>query len=81
MSTKEIRISLADIDQDSSPEVFIEYFEKNEFEFSITVSSSNKNGVYDKVNGKGDANGDGKIDESDNPLYIDLAQAALKIMH
>ncbi|WP_434771537.1 hypothetical protein [Pseudomonas entomophila] len=76
VGSKHIRIFLEDIDKDKSPEVFIEYYNGEEFDFSITVSSSGKNGVYDKVNGSGDADGDGDIDEQDKKIYKTIAQAA-----
>ncbi|MFJ4444722.1 hypothetical protein ACIPZ8_21860 [Pseudomonas sp. NPDC089422] len=81
MSAKEIRLSLGDIDNDNSPEVFIEYYAANDFEFSITVSSSKKNGIYDKVNGTGDADGDGDLgDPADNELYIKVANLAVQLL-
>jgi len=81
MTTKEIRVSLEDMDLDGSPEIFIEYYADGDFEFSITVSSSKKDGNYDKVNGAGDADGDGDFgDEDDNARYIDLAQAAVTLL-
>ncbi|MBA1189337.1 hypothetical protein G7Z99_09785 [Pseudomonas entomophila] len=80
MATKEIRISLEEIDGDTSPEVLIESYAGKELEFSISVSSSRKDGTYDKVNGSGDANADGEIDEKDKDAYCNFAQAAYDLL-
>ncbi len=80
MSTKEIRISLDEIDGDASPEVLIESYDGKAFEFAISVSSSKKNGIYDKVNGSGDANADGDIDEKDQEAYRTFAQTAFNLL-
>lgn len=80
MATKEIRTSLDDIDGDTSPEVLIESYTGAELKFSISVSSSRKDGTYDKVNGRGDANTDGDIDEKDKDAYRHFAQAAFTLL-
>ncbi|WP_367598848.1 hypothetical protein [Pseudomonas fulva] len=80
MTTKEIRISVEDIDRDESPEILIEFYEGGDIEFSISVSSSGGNGVYDKVNGKADANGDNQFDEEDEESFRRFAQTAYHLL-
>lgn len=80
MNLKEIRISLAEIDGDTSPEVLIESYTGQDIAFSISVSSSKKDGIYDKVNGRGDANADGEMDEKDKEIYRNFAQAAYDLL-
>ncbi|EST15630.1 UNVERIFIED_ORG: hypothetical protein J2W65_000896 [Pseudomonas parafulva] len=80
MTTKEIRISVEDIDRDNSPEILIEFYEGGNTEFSISVSSSGGNGVYDKVNGTADANGDNQFDEADKESFRRFAQTAYHLL-
>lgn len=44
------------------------------------MSSSLKNGRYDKVDVKGDADGDGDFDAQDDELFIQLAKAAVALL-
>jgi len=80
MAAKEIRISIEDLDRDSSPEVLLEFYTGKELDFSTSVSSSSKNGKYDKVDVKGDADGDGDFDAQDDELFIDLARSVVALL-
>ncbi|WP_339479019.1 MULTISPECIES: hypothetical protein [unclassified Pseudomonas] len=80
MAAKEIRISIEDLDRDGSPEVLFEFYSGKELDFSTSVSSSLKNGRYDKVDVKGDADGDGDFDAQDDELFIQLAKAAVALL-
>ncbi|RLU09867.1 hypothetical protein CS078_00180 [Pseudomonas prosekii] len=80
MAAKEVRISIEDLNKDGSPEVLLEFYTANELDFSTSVSASKKNGVYDRVDVKGDADGDGDIDAEDERQYIALANAALALV-
>ncbi|WP_420234289.1 hypothetical protein ACN079_08165 [Pseudomonas sp. ABY48] len=85
MAAKEIRIFLEELDRgDNSPEVLFELWNKGDVassekpyvEFSISVSSSMKNGVYDKVNGTADADGDNDFEEDDKQSILSAARLA-----
>lgn len=84
MSKLEINLSLNDIDGDKLPEVLISFVEYKDRVATIThssaVTSSGKNGVYDRVTAGADVDGDGvyKDDEDDNQALIELAQAFAK---
>ncbi|MBA4359713.1 MULTISPECIES: hypothetical protein [Pseudomonas] len=81
MAVKEIRISIEDFNNDKVPEVLLEFYDKKkELEFSTSVSASKKKGVYDKVDVKGDADGDGDFDPADDKKFIRLAAAAAEML-
>ncbi len=80
MAGKEIRISIEDFEKDGSPEVVLEFYSGKDLDFSTSVSSSKKNGNYDIIDGKGDADNDGDFDAQDDELFIELAQAAVKLL-
>ncbi|MGN8343507.1 hypothetical protein ACLEJQ_07865 [Pseudomonas sp. SMV71] len=80
MAAKEIRISIEDLDRDSSPEVLFEFYTGKELDFSTSVSSSRKDGKYDKVDVKGDADNDGDFDAQDEELFINLARSAVALL-
>ncbi|MDO7899607.1 hypothetical protein [Pseudomonas citrulli] len=80
MAAKEIRISIEDLDRDSSPEVLLEFYLGKELNFATSVSSSSKNGDYDRVDVRGDADEDGDFDATDDGLFIDLARAAVALL-
>jgi len=80
MAKKEIRISIEDLDRDNSPEVLFEFFTDKELSFATSVSSRSKNGDYDRVDVKSDADEDGDFDAKDDELFIDLARAAVAML-
>lgn len=80
MAVKEIRISTVDLNHNGSPEVLLELYDGKEIVFSTSVSSSKKNGNYDKVDVKGDADNDGDFDAKDDELFIALAKAAVNLL-
>lgn len=76
MATNEIRMTNEEIDKDdSSPEILMEFYKDNKFQFATYVSSSKKNGTYDTVNVKTDADSDDDMDEMDEKVLLDLAEA------
>jgi len=84
MSKLEINLSLDDMDGDKSPEVLISFVEYKDRVATIThssaVTSSGKNGVYDRVTAGADVDGDGVYegDADDTQALIQLAQAFVK---
>ncbi|SCW84636.1 MULTISPECIES: hypothetical protein [unclassified Pseudomonas] len=80
MAAREIRISIEDLDRDSSPEVLFEFYTGTKVDFATSVSSSSKNGKYDKVDVKGDADGDGDFDAQDDELFINLARSVVALL-
>jgi len=80
MIATQIRISLSDLDSDASPDVIIEFYRGEESYFKTFVSSSLKDGRYDKVGIKIDLNEDGQRDKQDIELLTNLAQAAVPLL-
>lgn len=80
MAAKEIRVSIEDLNRDTSPEVVLEFYSGKVLDFATSVSSSKKNGTYDTVDVKGDADGDDDYDARDEELYINFARAAVDLL-
>lgn len=80
MAAEEIRITLRDLDGDASPEVRFEFHREQKCYLVTFVSSSLKDGVYDKVGIKTDMNEDGARDGQDIELLTQLAQAAVPLL-
>lgn len=76
MATNELRMTNEEIDEDdSSPEILMEFYKDTKLQFATYVSSSKKNGSYDTVNVKTDADSDGDMDATDEKVLLDLAEA------
>lgn len=80
MVAEEIRITLKDFDGDASPEVRLEFYREQKCYLVTFVSSSLKDGVYDKVGIKTDLNEDGVRDAKDIDLLTRLAQAIVPLL-
>lgn len=79
MATRELRLSMAEVDTSNNlPEVVIEFYLDNAFQFATFVSSSVKDGVYDTVNVKTDADDDKDMDTQDETILLELATAFSK---
>ncbi|UZE16583.1 hypothetical protein LOY70_22210 [Pseudomonas sp. B21-054] len=76
MATRELRLSMAEVDtSNKSPEVVVEFYLDDVHQFATFVSSSVKNGAYDTVNVKTDADDDGDMDKQDETILLELANA------
>ncbi|ROM62838.1 hypothetical protein BK653_27885 [Pseudomonas brassicacearum] len=76
MATRELRLSMAEVDtSNKSPEVVVEFYLDDVLQFATFVSSSVKNGAYDTVNVKTDADDDGDMDKQDETILLELASA------
>ncbi|MDR6960482.1 hypothetical protein J2W43_004487 [Pseudomonas brassicacearum] len=76
MATRELRLSMAEVDtSNKSPEVVVEFYSDDVRQFATFVSSSVKNGAYDTVNVKTDADDDGDMDKQDETILLELASA------
>jgi len=80
MAAKEIHITLKDLDGDASPEVRFEFYREQKCYLVTFVSSSLKDGVYDKVGIKTDLNEDGARDAKDIDLLTRLAQSVVPLL-
>ncbi|MBT2293815.1 hypothetical protein [Pseudomonas fluorescens] len=67
-----------DVDGDRTHEVVLEIYKGKQLQFATFVSASKKNGPYDTVNVKTDADGDGDMDRQDEKAILDLANAFSK---
>ncbi|MDB6049084.1 MAG: hypothetical protein JWR17_1830 [Pseudomonas sp.] len=79
MAIYEVRLSTEDLENDMSPEVLVEFYDKNELEYVASVSSSKKDGVLDKVSGETDIDGEAGYTKADDEIMISLATAFSKI--
>jgi hypothetical protein len=80
MPAEEVRITLRNLDADECPEVRLEFHREGHCYFVTFVSSTSKDGTYDKVGIKIDLNEDGMRDAKDIDLLTRLAQAALPLL-
>ena len=80
MTTKEIRISLSDVDGDKKPDVLVELYDNKEITFSSFVTASKNPGPFDTVKVKVDVDGDGETDEADDKLLLQLANTAAELL-
>lgn len=79
MANYEVRLSTEDLEGDDSLEVLVEFYEGKELSYVASVSSSNKDGVLDKVSGDTDIDGVQGHSEQDDEILIELATAFTKI--
>ena len=91
MATFEIRVLREDVDEDSNPEVLIEFYYREAVQTedamdfdpdlaSVSVVYSSKNdGLFDKITDRSDLDGSGSHDEKDRRILLDLANAFSKI--
>lgn len=79
MANYEVRLSTEDLEDDDSLEVLVEFYEGNKLSYVASVSSSNKDGVLDKVSGDTDIDGVQGHSEQDDEILIELATAFTKI--
>ncbi|WP_109513358.1 hypothetical protein [Pseudomonas ovata] len=93
MARYDLILTLEDQDGDDNPEVTIEFHVRQErpafidrdyvihkLDYAAFVSSSQNDGVYDKVTVGADADGDGDYgDRQDNNILRDLANAFVRI--
>ena len=87
MSTREIKISAEDFKirdsdgkytkGDGTLEVVVEIYKNGDLDYVAYVSDPNKDGSYNNVSGKIDADGDGEHDEEDKELMSQLAKTFL----
>ncbi|NUT82794.1 hypothetical protein [Pseudomonas brassicacearum] len=80
MAAKEIRMSFEDFEGDGKKEMVIEFYSRKKLEFARYLTSSKNDGRYDKVEVKGDVDGDGDFDSRDRKLVLKLAQAAVAML-
>ncbi|WP_415758467.1 hypothetical protein [Pseudomonas sp. LT1P18] len=78
MSYKQL-YEIKDIEADGSPEVVMSRYNEGNNDlshpnFSITISSSNKDGIFDTTTGPEDVDGDGDRDEEDESYYTVAAK-------
>ncbi|HEX8593533.1 MAG TPA: hypothetical protein VF682_09670 [Pseudomonas sp.] len=89
MASLEIRLIKEDVDEDSSPEVLIEFYyreaasQESAFDPELAsvsvVYSSEKNGLYDKTTDESDLDRSDVHDDKDRQILFDLANAFTKI--
>ncbi|MFW9267820.1 hypothetical protein ACLK1G_11515 [Pseudomonas sp. NR3] len=80
MAAKEIRMSFEDFEGDGKKELVVEFYARKQLKFATYLTSSRGNGTYDKVEVKGDVDGDGDFDARDKKLILKLAQAATAML-
>ncbi len=80
MAAKEIRMSFEDFEGDGKKEMVIEFYSRRKLEFATYLTSSKSDGRYDRIQVKGDVDGDGDFDSHDKKLVLKLAQAAVAML-
>ncbi|UVJ44131.1 hypothetical protein NVV94_00445 [Pseudomonas sp. LS1212] len=78
---EEIRLYFEDRNGDGRPKMLIERYINKTRVFSAFVSASMENGVYDKIQAKGDDEADPAFDAQDDVFYVHLANAAVKLFN
>ncbi|MEE4675984.1 hypothetical protein V2K57_15250 [Pseudomonas alliivorans] len=89
MATYEVRLSIAEIEGDDTPEVIVEFWnselpnrkpdQKGDTEFTAFVTAPAKKAPYDTVKSKADVDGNKKTDAADDKILLELVNAFMKM--
>ncbi|MEE4574523.1 hypothetical protein V2J92_15450 [Pseudomonas alliivorans] len=89
MATYEVRLSIAEIEGDDTPEVIVEFWnselphrkpdQKGDTEFTAFVTAPAKGAPYDTVKSKADVDGNQKTDAADDEILLELVNAFMKM--